>query len=108
MVTYKCAISPFQWYSGWTAIFGTPTVWSNVFSRPPASWNQTGQGEILTSTASPPQLDSWLSEHGPRELELLFRAIVFYPSAPIFLADDDRFCREASVGASKLLGVPRE
>jgi len=38
----------------------------------------------------------------------LFRAIVFYPSAPILLADDARQYHEASVGASKLLGVPRE
>jgi formate hydrogenlyase transcriptional activator len=38
----------------------------------------------------------------------LFRAIVFYPSAPILLTDNDREHREASVGASKLLGLPRE
>jgi formate hydrogenlyase transcriptional activator len=38
----------------------------------------------------------------------LFRAIVFYPSAPILLTDDARQHREASVGASKLLGLPRE
>jgi len=37
----------------------------------------------------------------------LFRAIVFHPSAPILLADDDRQYTEASVGASKLLGLPR-
>ena len=39
---------------------------------------------------------------------LLFRAIVFHPSAPILIADDDRRYREASIGASKLLGLPRE
>ena len=50
----------------------------------------------------------WLAENGPRELELLLRAIVFQPSAPILLADNDRHYREASVGASKLLGLPRE
>jgi formate hydrogenlyase transcriptional activator len=38
----------------------------------------------------------------------LFRAIVFYPSAPILLTDDARQYREASIGASKLLGLPRE
>ena len=47
-------------------------------------------------------------EFGPKELEQLFRAIVFYPSAPILLTDNDRQSREASVGASKLLGLPRE
>jgi formate hydrogenlyase transcriptional activator len=41
-------------------------------------------------------------------LELLFRAVVFHPSAPILLTDNNRQYREASVGASKLLGVPRE
>ena len=58
--------------------------------------------------ASQPQAVRWLVEHGPQELELLFRAIVFQPSAPILLADNDRHYREASVGAGKLLGLPRE
>ena len=58
--------------------------------------------------SSQPQATEWLAENGPKELELLFRAIVFQPSAPILLADDDRRYQEASVGASKLLGLPRE
>ena len=58
--------------------------------------------------ASQPQVASWLADNGPKELELLFRAIVFHPSTPILLADDERRYRDASVGASKLLGVPRE
>ncbi len=58
--------------------------------------------------ASQPQAVGWLAEHGPEQLEQLFRTIVFYPSAPILLTDDDRHYREASVGASKLLGLPRE
>ncbi len=63
---------------------------------------------VLTSTASEPQGNGWLAENGPRELEMLFRAVVFYPSAPIFLTDNNRQYRDASVGASKLLGLPRE
>jgi formate hydrogenlyase transcriptional activator len=51
---------------------------------------------------------NWLVENGPKQLELLIRAIVFYPSAPVLLTDNDRQHREASVGASKLLGLPRE
>ncbi len=51
---------------------------------------------------------SWLAENGLRELELLFRAIVYYPSAPILIADDEGNSRDASVGATKLLGLPRE
>ena len=62
----------------------------------------------MNSTASQPQAAHWLTENGPKELELLFRAIVFHPSAPILIADNDRHYREASVGAGKLLGLPRE
>ena len=51
---------------------------------------------------------NWLAEHGPGELESLFRAIVFQPSAAILIADNDRHYQEASVGAGKLLGLPRE
>jgi PAS domain S-box-containing protein len=58
--------------------------------------------------ASQPQAAGWLVEHGPKELELLFRAIVYQPSASILIADDNRKYREASVGAGKLLGLPRE
>ncbi len=51
---------------------------------------------------------TWLTEHGPKELERLLSAIVFHPSAPILLTDDDRRHHDASVGASKVLGLPRE
>jgi len=47
-------------------------------------------------------------ENGQRELELLLRAIVHHPSYPILIADNDGNYREASAGAGKLLGVPRE
>ena len=57
---------------------------------------------------SQPKPNGWLVENGPKELELLFRAVVFHPSTPILLADDDRNYLEASLGASKLLGLPRE
>jgi len=50
----------------------------------------------------------WLVEHGPRELELLFRAIVYHPSAPVLITDDEGNSRDASVGAGNLLGIPRE
>jgi PAS domain S-box-containing protein len=62
----------------------------------------------VNSTASQPQSARWLAENGPKELESLFRAIVFHPSAPILIADNDRRYREASTGASKLLGLPRQ
>ncbi len=53
-------------------------------------------------------LSPWLAENGPRELECLFRSVVFHPSSPILIADDDRTYQEASVGAAKLLGLQRE
>ena len=58
--------------------------------------------------ASQPQATAWLAEHGPKELELLLRAVVFQPSAPILLADNDRRYRDASIGAGQLLGLPRD
>ena len=62
----------------------------------------------MNSTASQPVAVRWLTENGPKELELLLRAVIFHPSTPILIADNDRRYREASVGASKLLGLPRE
>jgi formate hydrogenlyase transcriptional activator len=74
----------------------------------PSSGRRWGKEQrVLNSTASKPQTNLWLTENGPKELESLFRAIVFHPSAPILLADDDRNYTEASVGAGKLLGLPR-
>ena len=57
---------------------------------------------------SPSLSTGWLLENGPRELELLFRAIVYHPSVPILITDDERNYRDASAGAGKLLGVKRE
>jgi hypothetical protein len=54
----------------------------------------------VNSTASQPQSARWLAENGPKELESLFRAIIFHPSAPILIADNDRRYREASTGCS--------
>jgi formate hydrogenlyase transcriptional activator len=54
------------------------------------------------------QQGSWLLENGPRELELLFRAIVYHPSAPILILDSERNYRDASTGAGKLLGLSRD
>jgi len=50
----------------------------------------------------------WLTENGPKELELLFRAIIYHPSASILITDDEGNSKDASAGAGKLLGQPRE
>jgi PAS domain S-box-containing protein len=39
---------------------------------------------------------------------MLFRAIVYHPSAPILITDNDGNYREASAGAGKLFGLSRE
>jgi PAS domain S-box-containing protein len=50
----------------------------------------------------------WLAENGPKELESLLRSVVFQPSAPVLIADDAGNYRDASAGAGKLLGLPRD
>jgi formate hydrogenlyase transcriptional activator len=67
-----------------------------------------GRRNAMSSTVLPSHATGWLAENGPKELELLFRAIVYHPSAPILVTDDNGNTREASIGASKLLGLPRE
>ncbi len=63
---------------------------------------------VVKSTASLSRTDRWLAEHGPKALESLFRAIVFRPFAPTLVTNDDRLILDASVGACKLLRMPRE
>jgi formate hydrogenlyase transcriptional activator len=65
--------------------------------------SETAHAAIRQSLAT-----RWLEEHGPKELELLFRAIVYHPTTPILIADDNRKYREASAGAGNLLGLQRE
>jgi formate hydrogenlyase transcriptional activator len=62
----------------------------------------------LAPEASRAQAAAWLLDNGPRELEALFRAIVYHPSVPILIADNDRNYRDASAGAGKLLGLSRD
>ena len=62
----------------------------------------------MTSEVSSALAAEWLLENGPRELELLFRAIVYHPSVPILIADDERNSQDASTGAGNLLGLSRD
>lgn len=62
----------------------------------------------MASEISPAPVTNWLLEHGPRELELLFRTIVYHPSVPILIVDNERNSQDASVGAGKLLGLSRD
>ena len=62
----------------------------------------------MSRTLSKQERSPWLAQHGPKEIELLLRVVLFHPSAPVLLADNDRRYLEASFGASKLLGNPRE
>jgi hypothetical protein len=72
-----------------------------LFWRPVSRIDGAKEKRFL-STTSQRRIDRWLAENGPKELESLFRAIVFQPSVPILIADNDRRSREASVGASRL------
>jgi formate hydrogenlyase transcriptional activator len=58
--------------------------------------------------AIPSRSTAWLTENGPKQLASLFRVIIDQPFASILITDDDRKYRDASSGAAKLLGVPRE
>jgi formate hydrogenlyase transcriptional activator len=62
----------------------------------------------MCSAGSQSPAARWLVENGPRELELLFRAIVYHPSAPILITDDAGNSIDASAGVGKLLGLSRE
>jgi PAS domain S-box-containing protein len=89
--------------------FSVTNCLEHVSSTPPAWWIDGAKGKLLvTFAASQPHGADWLLENGPRELERLFQSIVFYPSAPLVLTDNDRRYREASVGAGRLLGLPRK
>lgn len=48
----------------------------------------------------------WLSEHGARYLELLFRAVIHRQATPLLIVDDDRTHQDASSGIDELLGLP--
>jgi formate hydrogenlyase transcriptional activator len=54
------------------------------------------------------QQTGWLAANGPKELELLFRAVLYHPSQPILIADSDRNYLDANSGAGRLLGLPRD
>jgi formate hydrogenlyase transcriptional activator len=67
-----------------------------------------GSLHVMSSVSAKTAAAGWLEENGPRELELLFRAIVYHPTNPIFITDDEGNSRDASVGVGKLLGLSRE
>jgi len=50
----------------------------------------------------------WLAANGPKELELLFRTVLYHPSQPILITDSDRTYLDANSGAGRLLGQPRD
>lgn len=54
------------------------------------------------------QQPDWLAANGPKELDLLFRTVLYHPSQPILIADSDRTYLDANSGAGRLLGQPRD
>ena len=79
-----------------------------VSQRPWARIDGGKVGNATSAAGTKSQAVRWLVENGPKELELLFRAIVYHPSTPILIADNDGHYRDASAGAGKLLGLPRQ
>jgi PAS domain S-box-containing protein len=69
---------------------------------------ERAEGAALAPEVSQAHAVDWLLENGPGELESLFRAIVYHPSVPILIADNDRKYRDASAGAGKLLRLSRD
>ena len=57
--------------------------------------------------ASQPQSSPWLLAAGLKQLERLCRAIVFQPGEPVLIVDNNRICRDASYGAARLFGLPK-
>src|ERR1700678_4175186 len=78
---------------------GMPKLRSRLRSRK--------EKRAVDSAAPQPRSAEWLTTNGLKQLELLFRAIVYQPAEPILIADNDRNYRDASCGAAKLLGLPR-
>ena len=62
----------------------------------------------MQPAASNSKSSPWLLDGGLRQVELLLRAIVYPPVEPIFITDDERYCRDASCGTGKLLGLSRD
>lgn len=62
----------------------------------------------MSHPGSQPETSGWLHQHGPHQLELLFRTILFHPSAPILVTDDEGNSHDASTGVRRLFGIPRE
>jgi PAS domain S-box-containing protein len=62
----------------------------------------------MQPVCAPTSSHQWLLENGPRELELLFRAIVYHPSIPILVTDGEGTSQDASAGVRRLFGIPRE
>ncbi len=54
------------------------------------------------------QQPNWLAANGLKELELLFRAVLYHSSQPVLIADSDRNYLDANSGAGRLLGLPAD
>ncbi len=77
-----------------------------------SQWREERAGEMIaidpTSAKLRESSNSWMLANGPAELELLFRAVVYQPGAPVLIVDNDGNSHDASGGAARLLGLPRE
>jgi PAS domain S-box-containing protein len=81
-------------------MFRLPSGW--------ASQSAETKEESVMRSAGVQQQAGWLVENGLKELELLFRAVLYHRSQPILIADSDRNYLDANSGAGRLLGLSRD
>ena len=109
MVTIKSSGAPLSARVGTTAISIFHCLEPSILQAG-GFLDRRGKGEVnselpgLTAAGYVLAIETWSG----RTQAVALRTVVFCPSAPVLLTDNDRQYREASIGASKLLGLPRE
>src|ERR1700676_5418412 len=78
------------------------------FPSRPGPWIVGKKEEGVMGSSGLQQKTGWLVENGLKELELLFRTVLYHPSEPILIADSDRHYVDANSGAGRLLGRSRD
>src|SRR5581483_11453082 len=95
-------------YSKLTAILDFSYRNVGSLSRPGSPWSYGIKKEGVMGSSGVVQQAHWLVENGLKELESLFRTVLYHPSQPILVVDSDRNCLDANSGAGRLLGLPRD
>ena len=84
---------------------------SNVVLHPVVGIrDRMGKGDCASCTPRPHAFNgiAGLPKTARHSFSLLFRAVVFRPTTPILIADNEGRYHDASVGAGRMLGVPTD